>query len=77
MFNISQNNAIGTVRLGETGSGIRDMAWLPSQVQYVELQVIMFSQYLSVREVLVTCKLKCMTYEQVGNNKDPAFQYEK
>lgn len=32
VFTISQNNVIGTVCLGDTGSGIRDMAWLPSQV---------------------------------------------
>lgn len=32
VFNISQKHPIGTVKLGETGSGVRDMAWLPSQV---------------------------------------------
>eukprot|EP00752_Nemacystus_decipiens_P005456 g4944.t2 len=31
VFNISQKHPIGTVKLGETGSGVRDMAWLPSQ----------------------------------------------
>ncbi|CAM9815043.1 unnamed protein product, partial [Ectocarpus fasciculatus] len=32
VFNISQSHAaIGTVKLGETGSGVRDMAWLPAQ----------------------------------------------
>lgn len=32
VFNISQKHPIGTIKLGETGSGVRDMAWLPAQV---------------------------------------------
>lgn len=34
VFNISQKHPIGTVKLGETGSGVRDMAWLHAQVEY-------------------------------------------
>lgn len=33
VYNISQNDVIDTVLLGETCSGVRDMAWLPSQVR--------------------------------------------
>lgn len=34
VFNISQTQAsIGTVKLGDTGSGMRDMAWLPAEVR--------------------------------------------
>lgn len=31
VYNISQRQPIGTVKLGETGSGVRDLAWLPAQ----------------------------------------------
>lgn len=35
MFNVSQGQPIGSIRLGETGSGVRDVAWLNPQVRDV------------------------------------------